>query len=234
MSGRAYPGSEVTVLKDGQVVTTTTADSKANFYIALTGLTPGNYFFSLYSEDAQGRRSSLVTFPVSVTNGVTSNITGIFLSPTIAVDKSEVKQGDTLKIFGQSVANSQITIEVNSDQPNFAVASSDPSGVYLYNFDSSVLDYGSHTTKSKSATSTEISPYSASVAFTVGDKNVAYVGQSCKIRGDLNNDCHVNLVDFSIMAYWYKRPNPPASVDLNGDSKIDLVDFSILAFNWTG
>jgi hypothetical protein len=41
-------------------------------------------------------------------------------------------------------------------------------------------------------------------------------------------------VDFSIMAYWYKRPNPPASVDLNGDSKIDLVDFSILAFNWTG
>jgi len=55
-------GSEVTVLKDGQVVTTTTADSKANFYIALTGLTPGNYFFSLYSEDAQGRRSSLVTF----------------------------------------------------------------------------------------------------------------------------------------------------------------------------
>ncbi|MFA6385357.1 MAG: dockerin type I domain-containing protein, partial [Candidatus Paceibacterota bacterium] len=54
------------------------------------------------------------------------------------------------------------------------------------------------------------------------------------LRGDLNCDNHVNLIDFSIMAYWYKKINPPEKVDLNNDGKITLVDFSIMAFNWTG
>jgi hypothetical protein len=56
----------------------------------------------------------------------------------------------------------------------------------------------------------------------------------CPSRGDLNNDCKVNLIDFSIMAYWYKKPAPPMTVDLNGDHVVSLVDFSILAYNWTG
>ena len=50
----------------------------------------------------------------------------------------------------------------------------------------------------------------------------------------MNKDSRVNLVDFSIAAYWYKRSTPPPSADLNGDGKVDLVDFSILAFYWTG
>jgi hypothetical protein len=41
-------------------------------------------------------------------------------------------------------------------------------------------------------------------------------------------------VDFSITAYWYGKENPPADVDFNGDGKVNLVDFSIMAFYWTG
>ncbi len=52
--------------------------------------------------------------------------------------------------------------------------------------------------------------------------------------GDVNADGRVDLVDFSIMAYWYGRPHPPALVDLNADGKVDLVDFSIIAYHWTG
>jgi len=52
-------------------------------------------------------------------------------------------------------------------------------------------------------------------------------------RGDINRDGKVNIVDFSIAAYWYKRLNPPTSVDINGDGAITLVDFSIMAFYWT-
>jgi hypothetical protein len=44
----------------------------------------------------------------------------------------------------------------------------------------------------------------------------------------------VNLVDFSILAYWYLKPNPDPKVDLNSDGIVDLVDFSILAYYWTG
>jgi len=55
----------------------------------------------------------------------------------------------------------------------------------------------------------------------------------CPAKGDVNNDCKVNLVDFSIAAYWYKRPSPPANVDINSDGVVTLVDFSIMAFYWS-
>ena len=69
---------------------------------------------------------------------------------------------------------------------------------------------------------------------TVVTTNVLTQSPTVSKRGDANGDGRVNLVDFSVAAYWYKRANPPASVDLNGDRKVDLVDFSIMAFHWSG
>ncbi len=57
------------------------------------------------------------------------------------------------------------------------------------------------------------------------------------LKADLNHDGRVSLVDFSILAFWWKRPLTAEAkqiVDLNGDEKVDLVDFSILAYHWTG
>lgn len=64
-------------------------------------------------------------------------------------------------------------------------------------------------------------------------------GGGCTRKGDLNNDCKVNLVDFSIAAYWYRRQLIGAIIatekqKLSGDSKIDLTDFSLIAYYWTG
>lgn len=235
-SGRAYPSSEITVLKDGQIVLTSRSGPDANFSINLTNISPGNYMFALYAEDAQGRRSSLYTFPTYVTIGAITTVSGIFLSPTITVDKSEVKRGDNLAIFGQATSNSQVTIAVNSSQEFFLNTNTDTQGAYLYNFDTSVLENGDHSTKSKVALSAAISNYSRAVAFKVGEKNISQQPDlSCgSLRGDINCDDRVNLVDFSIAAYWYKRSNPPAKVDLNNDGQVTLVDFSILAYNWTG
>jgi len=233
-SGRAYPKSTVTLLKDAQIAATTIAGSDANFQISISGLAGGNYIFAVYSEDKDGRRSSLLTFPVSITSGVTTNVSGIFIAPTIAVDKSEVKQGDNIAIFGQSVPKADITIQVSSEEDFFAKTVADVSGVYLYNLGTEILDYGSHFTKSKAAKDGEISSFSRAVSFLVGTKTVVVEPTKAPAKGDMNNDNRVNLVDFSIAAYWYKRPSPPANVDLNSDGKIDLVDFSIMAFYWTG
>ncbi|HVU06835.1 MAG TPA: dockerin type I repeat-containing protein [Candidatus Paceibacterota bacterium] len=235
-SGRAYPKSTVTILKDATVITTTVADATANFKVSVSNLGPGNYFFSVYSEDDQGRRSSLLTFPASVTSGVTTNIGGIFITPTIALDKSEVKRGDDIAIFGQTAQKGNVTIQVNSDQTMFVTTDSDAGGVYLYNFDTTPLELGDHSAKSKTSVGNEITAYSAAVGFIVGTQNVlaAAPTKACNVRGNLNADCKVNLVDYSILAYWFKRPNPPKNVDLNGDGKVDLIDFSILAYNWTG
>lgn len=234
-SGRAYPKSTVTILKDAQIAATTIAGTDANFTTTLSGLTSGNYIFSVYSEDNRGNRSSLLTFPVSVTSGATTNISGIFVAPTIAIDKSEVKRGESITIFGQSVSRADITIAVNSHEEFFARTIADVDGIYLYNFDTFLLELGMHFAKAKASIGNTVSSFSGATGFKVGTKTViAEEPKKAPEKGDLNGDKKVNIVDFSITAYWYNRPSPPSSIDLNKDGKINLVDFSILAFYWTG
>ncbi|MCG2690540.1 hypothetical protein L6249_00520 [Candidatus Parcubacteria bacterium] len=237
-SGKAYPKTVVTLLKDAQIAATTIAGADANFQISVSGLSAGNYIFSIYSEDGKGLRSSLLTFPISVTQGATTNISGIFIAPTIDVDKSEVKRGDNIAIFGQSVPNSEITISVNSDEEFFAKTPADKNGVYLYNFDTAPLEIGQHFTKSKAALAGEISSFSKAVSFAVGTKTTPKETPR-SLKSDLNGDNRINLVDFSIAAYWYKRPisaefSKKESEFLNGDGRVDLIDFSIMAYYWTG
>lgn len=234
-SGMAYPLSRVYILKDGQIAATTIADPAANFSVSLSDLNTNTYTFSVYGEDDKGRKSSFFSFPIFITKGTTVNIGNIFLSPTIDIDKSEVKKGDNLVIFGQSIPKKEIVISVHSDQEYFYKIISNQMGVYLYNLDTSILEIGKHQTKSKSVLESQISQYTTPLSFIVGDENKTKDNTTCSLlRGDLNCDNHVNLIDFSIMAYWYKKPNPPLKVDLNSDMKISLVDFSIMAFNWTG
>jgi hypothetical protein len=233
-TGRAYPGSTVTLLKDAQIVASTIAGTDANFSINLSGISSGTFIFSLYGEDKDAQRSSLLSFPVSVTSGTTTNIGGIFIAPTIDVDKSQVKKGDNIAIFGQSVPNSEIIILVHSNEEFSSKVKADSAGIYLHNFDTSVLDIGDHTTKSKASIATEISSYGKAASFSVGSTTILKEPVNKCTGSDENCDGKVNLIDFSIVAYWYGRSTPPAKADLNNDGVVNLVDLSILAFHWTG
>ncbi len=240
LSGRAYPKSEITILKDAQIVATTIADDDAHFQVLIKGLSAGTYIFSLYGEDSKGVRSSLLTFPVSVSRGILAKIESIFVAPTLTADKIEVRKGDPVVLFGQSFPISEVTIEVNSAEQHFLKTKADADGFYLRSFDSSVLELGQHHAKARSSSELEISSQSTAYEFTVGTKNVfADESITCSKKADLNSDCRVNLVDFSIVAFWYLRTLTPAFsareiTHLNGDGKVNLVDFSIMAFHWTG
>ena len=238
-TGKAYPKSIITILKDAQVVATTIADNDADFSVFLTNITSGSYIFSVYSEDKEGNRSSLLTFPLSVTLGVTTNVQHIFIAPTINTDKSEVKKGEVVKIFGQSTPNSDITVIVSSEEEIYGKTKIDNGGAYLYNLDTVEVEKGDHLAKSRATLENDISSLSKTVSFKVGDKTILRTKASRCGKADLNCDGRVNLVDFSIAAYWYKRT---LSTDfktieaerLNNDAKINLIDFSILAYYWTG
>ena len=91
-SGMAYPSSKVTILNNGVIAVTTIADSQAKFSVSVNNLTTGTYNFSVFGEDSNKVKSLTFSFPVYVTEGTTVNIGGIFLSPTINIDKSEVKK----------------------------------------------------------------------------------------------------------------------------------------------
>ena len=234
-SGMGYPSSKVVILQDGTQVITTTSDPNANFSASLTSLTPGSYTFSIYTTDANGLHSVSFSFPVSITAGATINIGGIILAPTIDVDKTEVKQGDNEAIFGFAVPNSQVNIAVHSAVAHLVTTNASPSGAYLYNFDTTPLELGSHDAQSHAILGDKVSATTDPVDFIVSDQNVSKTTGCGTLVGDINCDGKVNLVDFSIMAYWYKKgTTPPANVDLNSDGKISLVDFSILTYHWTG
>lgn len=239
-SGRAYPLSKVTILQDGQKVVETIAGPDARFRVRVSDLSPGNYNFTVRGEDQDGLLSSPFSFPVFISQGSSVDVTGIFLAPTIDVDKIQVRRGDDITIFGQTVPESSVTIEVNSETQIFVNTQSGEDGVYLYNFNSAPLEEGAHSGRSKTNLVTgEASTFGRHVGFAVGNQNIPKEPGVVSCRADLNGDGKVNLVDFSIAAFWYNKPLSgdiivTESNCLNGDGKINLVDFSIIAFNWTG
>jgi hypothetical protein len=51
---------------------------------------------------------------------------------------------------------------------------------------------------------------------------------------DFNGDGKVNMIDFSILLFYFDKPMSIASrYDLNNDEVIDIIDISILLFYWT-
>ena len=63
--------------------------------------------------------------------------------------------------------------------------------------------------------------------------------RGCPARADLNEDCRVNLTDFSVAAYWWERPmdddfRSAEREKLNDDGRVTLEDFSVIAYYWTG
>jgi hypothetical protein len=236
--GLAYPGSIISLLKNGVVAAEVPASPDGTFQISLRGLNAGTYSFGILAEDSKRMKSTLDLYTVFLSTGVTTQVQGIFLPPTITTDKSEVKQGDPIILLGSAAPNAEVTLLVHSANQLTEKTKSDSSGAWLYKLDSLLLEQGQHEGKARTATSNDISLFSDALTFTVGTVNKirTAVSASSNMRNscDLNGDLRVNLLDFSIMAYWYKRAGFPVKLDLNNDGRIDLSDVSILAYCWTG
>ncbi|MCX7778660.1 MAG: hypothetical protein N2259_00185, partial [Patescibacteria group bacterium] len=150
IQGLAYPGVDVTILKDGQVAVVTKADNLANFKGEITNITAGVWTFSLWAEDHKGRRSQTFSFTVSIQGGMTTTVSNIFLPPTIDLTTDKVRQGELLGILGQSAPQSEITIYVySSREPLIKKTKADLVGAYFYHLDTTPLEIGEHLTKVK-------------------------------------------------------------------------------------
>ncbi len=54
-------------------------------------------------------------------------------------------------------------------------------------------------------------------------------------RVDLSGDCKVDLVDLSILLFYYGETGPTiTSYDFNENRRVDFPDISIMMFYWTG
>ena len=240
--GLAYPNRVVILLKDGQIAGTTTANALGAFRIDISNLSGGNYNFGVYSKDYQDNNSFLYTFPGLINSNAENRVSGIFIAPTISLNKSKVQKGDSVAISGQTASRADVLIYVDSTSTKeFTIdIKADTDGKYFYNLDTSKFDIGRYFVKTRANLNNETSSYNLVVNLDIGTEAVAAIPTpKCPAKADLNNDCRVNLTDFSIMAYWYGRTFTDAFTKtekekLNGDGRIDLTDFSIMAFYWTG
>lgn len=228
--GSAYPGSPVHFIMDGTSVATTQANPATAFDVELT-VTPGSHTFSIYATDTNSIDGKAFQISLTLSEGSTTTVSGIFLAPSIDISDSQFNIGDTITIFGQTVPNSAVAVTVNSD-PTVHQVTANGSGVYQSQFvaGNETLVAGAHTGNSKAtAPTTQVSETSKLVAFGIGATSCG-AGPS-----DLNCDGRVDLIDFSILLYYWNQTNPSlARADINSDGVVGIVDFSIMLYYWTG
>lgn len=231
VSGIAYPGQRIQFLIDTENVGTVSADGDGEFEFA-TDVSPGTLTLGIWANDSNNVRSITLNNTFDVTQGAVTNIDGIILPPSIAVSSQNVDPGAVVTVSGQAIPDATIEIEV--DNRLFGTAQSAGNGRWSFQLNTSQLSVAQHTIRARSVTGnpplTTRSNYSSVLQLFVG------VEGSASTPSDLNRDGSVNLIDFSILIFWWQTSggdsDPPA--DINGNGRVSLEDFSILLFNWTG
>ncbi len=230
LEGRAYPNSNVNILKDGETIGVVSSDSQARFSFTTDDVEPGVTTFGLWAEDNLGLRSISHTVTFDVSEGASTIVSGVFLPPTIDIDNTTVSPGSEFEVFGQSAPEVDIQTEVHSEAILTQEVESDEDGNWTMTIDSSPLEIGQHNARAQFRLEEEgdilESSFSRSIAFFVGD------GEPSELTADLSGDGLVNLADFSILLFHWGTDNPIA--DINDDGSVGLADFSIMLFQWTG
>ena len=186
--------------------------------------------FTLIATDSEGRRSVPMNFPVVLYNGLLTDIGGIRFAPTIITDKIGVKQGEYLSISGAATPLTPLKISIQGAESTFFALSADAAGRYSITIPV-LVPFGTYTVKIGYADDKRVSKL---IKIVVGTENMYQAEVTTNIPGDYNLDQRVTILDFSVLAYWFGRKNPPTTVDINKDGIISLIDFSIMAFYWNG
>lgn len=232
-SGYAYPGARITLLKNAVYVEEGKADETGFFSISSAEPYNSTHIYTLFADDPNQERSLLLNYPLIVSTGTFTQISNILFAPTLIVDKSEVQKTDSLIIEGYGRPQKELIITIQQGlvvKKTYEVTTT-PSGNYSFVIS---LDSFPDAKYTVSAQYKEVSRISKLVTFSVGNKTLARELDTIRIPGDCSLDRKITLTDFSILAYWYGRDNPPSCIDTNNDNIINLVDFSILAYYWTG
>ncbi len=233
ISGYAYPNSTVGFLIDGYYYDDTSADSSGEYSVTLDEIARGVYTFGVYAEGRDDVRSSTYSTSFTVTGARTTALSNINVSPSIKVTPDPVDPGDPVVISGYSLPNADVTIEngrINKSSQSLS-ALSDSSGRWSVTVDTSSFSVDTYQVRAKAKQDGGLSTHFSNYTFYG-------VGQTADvpINADLNRDGKVNLIDFSILLFWWNGTggdsDPPA--DINQDGRVSLTDFSILLFNWTG
>ncbi len=232
IQGKAFPNATVNILVDGSSVGSVRTNSRGEFQFNVE-TDPGTTSFGFWATDSQGTRSLTVNTTFDVTQGAVTNLSGILIPPTLRTSNANPNPGDTITLSGQTLPSVPVEVSVDNGK-KVLTTTSDAGGQWTLPFNTGTVSADTHTVKARFVSGTGAlkveSPYGTALSLFVGVEGKA------TSNSDLNRDGKVNLIDFSILIFWWGTPggnsNPPADINQNG--RVGLEDFSILLFNWTG
>lgn len=236
MSGLAFPNAKLTLLKDGAVSTTLIANPDGTFQITLNGLNHGTYQLSIFAEDPNGVLSSPHVINLLINSNQPYNFSNIIIPPTILANPTSVALNASYTVSGYAPAGSSVVVSVPNLQTNLGTATADSNGFYQLNLTGN-LPPGVQALRARATINGFTSLYSRPVLvqyYLPGTVPIPPPPAQYGICVDYNKDRRVNLIDFSILLFWFNKPNAPPTIDCNRDNLIDIKDFSILMYFWTG
>ncbi len=228
--GRAYPDVDVILLRDGVEISSVKASNDAYFTLSLPEENIGTNMYTLYAVDKNKQKSLFLNLPTKIEQGFLTYLNNILFAPTINSSKIEAKQNSPISFYGYSYPNAllELTIKNNSFSKKF-VLTSKKDGYYETEISLNGFPQGDYNVFINYKNDTRLSKI---LRLSVSEKDILNKKELEFLPGDCNKDSVINLVDFSILAFWHKKDNVPDCVDLNKDGFATLVDFSILAYYW--
>lgn len=235
VSGEAYPGTRVNILKDGVNIGNAQANTDADFSFETSNMTPGVSTFGFWANDRNGTRSITFTVTLSVVANAATTISGVLLPPTITLNARQLKPGDALTMSGVTVPQAEVETRISTNPETIIATSSNEAGTWQFSFDTAGLAPETFYTakplfRKEEGGRTLESGFGQSLSFFVGEGEGGEI--NFVVRADVNNDNKINLVDFSILLFHWGTSN--AESDINFDGVVNLTDFSIMLFRWTG
>jgi len=232
--GLAYPRSSVYVKSGQELIYSLTASSQAKFSVTKQVL-PSTYTFKIYGRDLLGLNGRATKYIMTITEGTSATLSGIFLPPTVKANKRTVPKGKRIKFFGTTAPRKKILIKIHSAEVLSVHALSNRRGRWSRRLLATTLSLGKHTAKVKAKKKNGVtSIFSKKIKFKV-TKNPALGACDLALDADINCDGLVNALDLSIMQmYWGQTVSSSVRADINKDGKVDILDFSELMSYWTG
>ena len=235
IDGFTSPRSEVVAVVDGKEADRVRSDNQGKNSFVLDKIARGVYTFGIYAIDPNQTKSSTFSTSFTVAGARTSALSNISIPPSVKVTPDPVQPGQGLTVSGYTIPSASVTVENEKDKSTASrqqfTATADQNGAWSVNVPTTGFSVGTYKARAKAAQGQTVgTSFSAYVLYGVGQ------AATRPINADLNRDGKVNLVDFSILLFWWNTNGGTSdpSADINSDGKVNLVDFSILLFNWTG
>jgi hypothetical protein len=221
ISGKAYPGAEISVVEKGfrqnnLIAQGAAVSENGDFILRNVGIIQGSYAYSLIIKDKDGRQTQTKVYNVDFISE-SALIKDVFAPPTTGLLRSLVTKGDFLKIIGYASPKNKVRARLENGISYETNA--DEGGRYELLINTAPLTFGKHSLRVKqkdSATGKE-SDDSPTLIFIVSASTV--------VEADLSGDGIIDIKDWSIfLARWKEKDK---SIDLNRDEKTDISDLSV-------